>query len=60
MGERMIQHAIQMAKERGCEIVQLTTNHQRPLAQSFYENLGFEATHVGMKMYLDDEHVDVV
>ncbi len=53
-GDKIIQHAIHMAKEKGCKIVQLTTNQQRPLAQNFYKNLGFEATHVGMKMYLDD------
>lgn len=30
----------------------LTTNKQRLRAKKFYENLGFEATHEGMKLYL--------
>jgi len=29
----------------------LTTNIKRPRANEFYERLGFETTHVGMKYY---------
>lgn len=52
LGEEMIGWAIQRAKEKGCGIVQLTSNMARGRAIAFYENLGFEATHVGFKMYL--------
>jgi len=51
IGERMIKEAIKMAKENHCKIVQLTTNKKRIAAKRFYERLGFEATHEGMKLY---------
>lgn len=50
-GRLMIERAIEIAKARGCRIVQLTTNKARPSAIKFYEGLGFEATHEGMKLY---------
>ena len=40
------------ARERGCRMVQLTTDKRRPDARRFYEALGFEATHEGMKLPL--------
>ncbi len=52
LGRMLIQHVIAMAKERGCKIVQLTCNTQRPEALQFYEQIGFQPTHVGFKMYL--------
>jgi N-acetylglutamate synthase-like GNAT family acetyltransferase len=51
-GEWMIDRAIQFAKEKGCKMVQLTTNKQRLDAKRFYEKMGFQATHEGMKLYL--------
>jgi len=36
----------------GASIIQLTTNKKRVDAKRFYEQLGFEATHEGMKLYL--------
>lgn len=33
-------------------MIQLTTNKQRPSAKIFYERLGFEATHDGMKLHM--------
>lgn len=52
LGSKMIQWAIQRAKERGCHLVQLTTDKKRPDAKRFYEHLGFTATHEGMKLNL--------
>jgi len=52
LGKQLIQEAITLAKARGCGIVQLTTNRSRPEAVAFYETLGFENTHAGMKLYL--------
>ncbi|EDL65645.1 GNAT family N-acetyltransferase [Bacillus sp. SG-1] len=52
VGKEMIQYAIQRAKERGCHLVQLTTDKQRPEALRFYERLGFSATHEGLKLKL--------
>ncbi|HID69879.1 MAG TPA: GNAT family N-acetyltransferase [Desulfobacterales bacterium] len=42
--------AIERAKERNCNIVQLTSDKQRPDALHFYEKLGFKATHEGFKL----------
>ena len=52
VGEAMLRHAIEIARERGCRIVQLTTNKARADAIRFYEKLGFEPAHEGMKLTL--------
>lgn len=52
VGEALVREAIRRAAERGCRIVQLTTDGSRERAHAFYERLGFEATHVGMKLRL--------
>ena len=50
--------AIARAKERNCHVVQLTTDKTRPAAKAFYETLGFQATHEGMKLHLKiDAHI---
>jgi ribosomal protein S18 acetylase RimI-like enzyme len=52
LGERLFRHAIEQAREAGCGLVQLTTDRSRPDALRFYERLGFEASHLGMKLDL--------
>jgi ribosomal protein S18 acetylase RimI-like enzyme len=52
IGEWMIRKAIEIAKSKKCKIVQLATNKKRADAKRFYEKLGFEASHEGMKLYL--------
>lgn len=52
IGKRFFQWAIDYAKERGCYLVQLTSNKKRLRAIKFYESVGFQATHEGMKLYL--------
>jgi len=52
IGTQLIEWAIQRAKERGCHLVQLTTDKTRPNALRFYERLGFKATHEGLKLKL--------
>ena len=52
LGSDFIRWAIQRATERGCGIVQLTSDKQRPGAIKFYESLGFQATHEGFKLKL--------
>lgn len=52
LGRRMFEWAIQRARERGCHIVQLTTDKTRPEAVRFYASLGFIASHEGMKLHL--------
>lgn len=52
IGEWMIEEALDWGRARSAKIVQLTTNKTRFRAKEFYERLGFEATHEGMKMNL--------
>jgi ribosomal protein S18 acetylase RimI-like enzyme len=52
VGTELIRWAIQRARERDCHLVQLTTDKKRNDALRFYEQLGFKATHEGMKMKL--------
>ena len=49
IGEWMINEAIAYGHANGASIIQLTTNKERGRAQKFYERLGFESSHVGMK-----------
>lgn len=52
IGEWMFRKAVEFAKLNDVKIVQLTTNKKRERAKNFYENLGFTASHEGMKMHL--------
>ena len=52
LGTRMMEWAIDQARERGCSIIQLTTDATRTDAHRFYERLGFEGTHIVYKMAL--------
>ncbi|GLQ07263.1 GNAT family N-acetyltransferase [Sneathiella chinensis] len=52
VGRHMIKYAIRLAKQAGCGLVQLTTDKTREDAHRFYEKLGFEPSHVGMKLDL--------
>lgn len=53
IGTKVFEYAIRRAKEKGCHLIQLTTDKRRPDAIRFYESLGFVATHEGMKCKLD-------
>lgn len=55
LGEAVIAWAIDQARDRGCRLVQLTTNAKRTDARRFYERLGFEASHSGMKLALEPQ-----
>jgi GNAT superfamily N-acetyltransferase len=50
-GKQMFEYAIEKARMRGCKLVQLTSDKQRPEAIRFYENVGFMATHEGLKLH---------
>jgi GNAT superfamily N-acetyltransferase len=52
LGQRFIVWAIDVARKRGCGLVQLTTDASRGDAHRFYERLGFTPSHVGMKLPL--------
>ncbi|WP_054313870.1 GNAT family N-acetyltransferase [Mesorhizobium sp. 1M-11] len=52
LGQKMIEWAVGQCRERGCAIVQLTTDRNRHDAHRFYERLGFKQTHFGYKIDL--------
>jgi GNAT superfamily N-acetyltransferase len=52
VGKALIAHVIELARERGCVLMQLTTDKRRPEALAFYRSLGFAPSHEGMKLAL--------
>lgn len=52
LGTLLIQWAINKSREFNCHMVQLTTDKQRTTALNFYKNMGFIASHEGLKFYL--------
>ena len=55
LGRRIVQWAVDEAREQGCHLIQLTMNKERSAVNDFYEELGFVGTHVGLKLYLDPD-----
>ena len=51
-GARMIAWAIKKCRDRGCRMVQLTSDKKRENAIQFYEKLGFVRSHEGFKLTL--------
>jgi GNAT superfamily N-acetyltransferase len=52
LGGEMVRWALDRARERGCRLVQLTSDASRADAHRFYTALGFRPTHVGFKLQL--------
>lgn len=52
VGNLMVQWAIDESRRRGCTLMQLTTHKTRTAAHRFYQRLGFDASHEGMKLTL--------
>ncbi|MEV6690861.1 GNAT family N-acetyltransferase [Micromonospora sp. NPDC051196] len=52
LGRLMMTWAVDQARQRGCGLVQLTTDKSRHDAHRFYLGLGFVASHEGMKLSL--------
>ena len=50
VGRKLLEWAIERARKRGCHLVQLTSDKERPDAIRFYESLGFVASHEGLKL----------
>ena len=53
IGKLLFEQLIELAKQRGCHLVQLTTDKTRPKAYQFYQQLGFVNSHDGFKLHLD-------
>lgn len=54
VGRRLFLWAISRARERGCRLIQLTSDKARPDAIRFYQSLGFIASHEGLKLQVVD------
>jgi GNAT superfamily N-acetyltransferase len=52
LGKSMFGWSIEECRQRGCDLVQLTSDNARPNAHRFYEALGFVASHAGFKLTL--------
>jgi GNAT superfamily N-acetyltransferase len=52
IGSEMMKWAIERAQERGAHLVQLTTHKSREDAHRFYQRLGFQKSHLGLKLSL--------
>ncbi len=52
LGAAMMNWAIAEARQRGCDLVQLTSDKARTSAHRFYRRLGFVPSHEGMKLAL--------
>ncbi|HEX2830829.1 MAG TPA: GNAT family N-acetyltransferase [Burkholderiales bacterium] len=53
VGRELVSRAIERARARRCHMVQLTSDKTRPDAIRFYQDLGFEASHEGLKLHLE-------
>lgn len=52
IGQAMLDWAIDEARTRGCQLVQLTSDRKRTDAHRFYERAGFAPSHIGFKLQL--------
>jgi ribosomal protein S18 acetylase RimI-like enzyme len=52
LGQVLVSWALDEARRRGCRFVELFTHASRVDAQRFYERLGFEKSHAGMRRAL--------
>jgi ribosomal protein S18 acetylase RimI-like enzyme len=52
LGQQLFAWAIEQCRQRGCGLVQLTSDKTRQEAIRFYEALGFKASHEGFKLAL--------
>lgn len=53
IGSAMMRWTIERARQRGAHVMQLTTHKTRLDAHRFYSKLGFESSHLGMKLSLE-------
>ncbi|MET9726243.1 GNAT family N-acetyltransferase [Streptomyces zaomyceticus] len=52
LGRELMERAVARARERGCALVQLTSDKRRADAHRFYASLGFARSHDGFKRTL--------
>lgn len=56
VGTQLMKWAIDLAREKGCRLMQLTMDRRRERAGNFYRRLGFIASHEGFKKELDPKN----
>jgi GNAT superfamily N-acetyltransferase len=54
LGTAMLGWAVERCRERGCGLVQLTSTNTREAAHRFYRRLGWQQTHAGFKLPLQE------
>ncbi|MDQ3444621.1 MAG: GNAT family N-acetyltransferase [Pseudomonadota bacterium] len=54
IGAWLVERAIDLARARGCRLVQLTSDKRRAEAHLFYGRLGFTASHEGYKRAIEE------
>lgn len=54
LGRLFFEWAMGQCRQRGCRLVQATSDKSRPDAIRFYESLGFKASHEGLKLSFAD------
>ena len=52
VGRALVSAAERMLRERGCELIEVTSNQRRTDAHAFYERLGYEVTSLRFKKTL--------
>jgi GNAT superfamily N-acetyltransferase len=53
LGRALVDHAVELARKKGCYKLSLTSNLQREEAHRFYESAGLTHSHKGFTIYLD-------
>lgn len=53
VGRTLVERAVQVARDRGCYKLSLTSNLKRADAHRFYESAGLTHSHKGFTIYLD-------
>lgn len=53
LGRALLDWALDRARERGCALVQLTSDTRHRDAHRFYERAGFVPSHTGFKLFLE-------
>ena len=53
LGRDLVREIVEVARGRGCGIVQLTSDKRRLDAHRFYASLGFQMSHEGFKLVLE-------
>ncbi len=52
IGKKILEYVIQRSMDKGCHMIQLTSDKKRPQAIEFYKSFGFVNSHEGFKLHL--------